>query len=121
MRSDVDSINACTSIFGTLFISLQSTGVENQDLASPAVFSLRFNLESIVGALQITISDVQAVTILLVFPSLQCIGYGNKSRESTVSTIGDSSRPIQGVPGTNWNLTTTLFPAPTTPILCSRR
>jgi hypothetical protein len=105
-QSDIDSISACTTIFGTLFISLQSAAFESTDNsspASPAVFTLPSNLQSIGGALSITVEDAEAATTTLVAPNLQQVGYGNESSDSAIS--------IQGPRGETWNLTNTSFPA----------
>jgi len=104
-QSDIDSISACTTIFGIIYISLQSAAFESADNsgpASPAVFTLPSNLQSIEGALLITVQDAEAATTTIVAPNLQRVGYGNDS---------DSAMSIQGPRLETWNLTNTSFPA----------
>jgi hypothetical protein len=104
-QSDIDSISACTTIFGILYIDLQSASFESTDNSSPAspvVFTLPSNLQSIEGALSITVSDAEAATTTIIAPNLQRVGYGNDS---------DSAMTIQGPRLETWNLTNTSFPA----------
>jgi hypothetical protein len=105
-QSDIDSIDACTTIYGTLFISLQSAAFESTDNsspASPAIFTLPSNLQSVGGALSIMVQDSEAATTTLVAPNLQRVGFGNESSDSAIS--------IQGPRGETWNLVNTSFPA----------
>jgi hypothetical protein len=105
-QSDIDSISNCTTIFGILYISLQSSAFESPSYhlspASPEVFTLPSNLQSIEGALLITVEDTEAATTTFVAPNLQRVGYGNDS---------DGAMTIRGPRLDTWNLTNTSFPA----------
>jgi hypothetical protein len=102
-QSDIDTISDCTEIFSAVFVQLQSSSFESTDNSSPespVVLTLPSNLQTIDGALTITVLDEECPTTTVVFPNLQTVG-NNSGAELA----------IQGPRLETWNLTNTSFPA----------